>query len=128
MAVSDSEHILVSTFEPDADTVERVVVAGDLRIGWWTPDADAAITRFSGQPIVMVRACDGKGRPDLEQPPLEGRSEIITEGRHYDDVRTAMVEKYGASAIGEGLVDQVRGIFGGGVKNPGVVVLINVTA
>ncbi|GAB3705538.1 hypothetical protein [Mariniluteicoccus flavus] len=125
MAISDGDHILVSTFEPDLDTVERVVPVSDLRIGWWSHDSEG-VDRFRGEPIVMVRACSRGGRPDLETPLLEGRSEVVTEGPLFDEVKAAVLAKYGLGAKVDSLLDRAREAFG--ERTPESVVLINVTA
>lgn len=124
--IADSEHVLVSTFEPDAETIEQPVSTGDGRLGFWTTLPNA-VERFGAGPIVMVRACNRTGRPDLESPPLEGRAELVTEGPLFDEVRSAVADRHGRGAVGEGMLDSVKGLFGG-EHAPAYVVVVNVLA
>lgn len=126
MALTDSEHVLVSTFNPDVDTIEQAVTASDLRVGFWT-ELETAAARFADGAVVMLRACNRSGKPDLEIPLLEGRAEVLTEGPMFEEVRDAVADRFGKGAVGEGVVDNVKGLFGK-KDTPAYVVMVNVTA
>lgn len=121
--LAEHDHILVSTFEPDVDTVERVVPIDATSFGWWTPDA-ADAERLRGGQVVMVRACNRSGKVDVEYPLVEGRAEVLAEGPLFDEVRAKTHEKYGLGTTLDGLRDKARGIFGDKTVEAVVVVTV----
>lgn len=124
--ITDSNHVIVSTFDPDVETIEQPVATADGRLGFFSALPNA-VERFGAGPIVMVRACNRTGRPDLESPPVEGRAELVMDGPLFDEVRAAVAERHGKSAVGEGMLDSVKGLFGG-EPAAGYVVLVGVIA
>lgn len=127
MAIADERHMRVSTFgasgEPEAST-EWVVVLGDSRIGFWTPDATAWTARLAASPVVTVQACGATGTVKREHPLLEGRAELVREGPTFDEVKAAIQAKYALGATAAGLVDKVREL--GGTTTPELAVVINI--
>lgn len=124
MSLQDTDHILVTTFNPDVKSVERVVQLTDGRIGFWTPDASDTANRFAQSQTVIVRICDRGGKPDLEQPLYEGRAEYLASGSVFDEIKTLIHQKYGLGLKVESVMDRARELFGS--KTPEGAVVIDI--
>lgn len=124
MGLQDAEHILVTTFNPDLKSVERVVQLADGRIGFWTADATDMADRFSTRQTVIVRICDRGGKVNLEQPLFEGVAEFVSEGIAFDEVRTAVEAKHGFAMKMENAVDRAKELFGN--KTPEGAVIVDI--
>lgn len=124
MGLQDAEHILVTSFNPDLKSVERVARLADGRIGFWSPDADDLATRFATPQTVIVRICDRGGRVDLEQPLFEGQAEYVASGSVFDEIKSKISEKYGLGLKLENVMDKAREMFG--KKTPEGAVVINI--
>lgn len=124
MGLQDAEHILVTSFNPDVKSVERVVRLADGRIGFWSTDAVELAGRFSVPQTVIVRICDRGGKVDLEEPLFEGHAEYVASGSVFDEIKTLTSEKYGLGLKVENVMDRAREIFGR--KTPEGAVVINI--
>lgn len=124
MGLDSAEHILLTTFNPDLKSVERVVRLADGRIGVWTPDGTDLQTRLPAAGTVIVRICDRGGKVDLEQPLFEGRAEFVASGSVFDEIKGLTVEKYGAKVTVANVLDRAKELFGG--KTPEGAVVINI--
>lgn len=124
MALRDADHVLVTTFNPDVKSVERVVQLPDGRIGFWTADAGEMAPRFAVPQTVIVRICDRGGKVDLEQPLFEGTAAFRAEGPDFETVKSAVAEKQGLAAKLESTLDRARELFG--AKTPEGVVVIDI--
>ena len=124
MGLSEAEHVVVTTFNPDRKSVERIVQLSDGRIGFWTADAGTMAERFTGEQTVIVRICDRGGNVDFEQPLFEGRAEFVATGVDFDAVKTAVAAKHGRAMKVESTVDRAKELFG--AKTPEGVVVIDI--
>ncbi len=124
MSLQDAEHILVTTFNPDVKSVERVGQLADGRIGFWSPDATEMAERFAESQTVIVRICDRGGKPDLEQPLYEGRAQYLASGSVFDEIRGLIHEKYGLGLKVENVMDRAKELFG--KKTPEGAVVIDI--
>ncbi|MDO5499419.1 MAG: hypothetical protein Q4F67_07040 [Propionibacteriaceae bacterium] len=124
MGLDRAEHILLTTFNPDLKSVERVVRLNDGRIGLWTPDGTSLEQRLPAAATVIVRICDRGGKVDLEQPLFEGRAEFVASGSVFDEIKALTVEKYGRKVVVANVVDRAKELFGG--KTPEGAVVINI--
>lgn len=122
MSLQDAQHILVTTFNPDVKSVERVVQLVDGRIGFWSPDAAEMATRFADAQTVIVRICDRFGKPDLEQPLYEGRAAYVASGSVFDEIKTLVHAKYGVGLKVENVMDRAKELFGNKTPEGAVVV------
>lgn len=124
MSLQDAENILVTTFNPDLKSVERVAMLADGRIGFWSPDATTLAERFAQPQTVIVRICERNGKHDLEQPLYEGRAEYLASGSVFDEIRGLIHEKYGLGLKVENAMDRAKEIFG--KKTPEGAVVIDI--
>lgn len=124
MGLDNAERVLLSTFNPDDKSVERVVRLADGRIGIWTPDGTGLGKRLPASTTVIVRICDQRGRVDLEQPLFEGRAEYVASGSVFDEVKRLTEEKYGAQVTVANVIDRAKELFGG--KTPEGAVVIDI--
>ncbi|WP_425307973.1 hypothetical protein AADG42_04195 [Ammonicoccus fulvus] len=124
MSLLDAEHIMVTTFNPDVKSVERVGQLADGRIGFWSPDATEMAERFSEPQTVIVRICDRGGKPNLEQPLYEGRAQYLASGSVFDEIRGVIHEKYGLGLKVENAMDRAKELFG--KKTPEGAVVIDI--
>lgn len=124
MGLSDAEHILLTTFNPDTKSVERVVRLTDGRIGIWTPDGTGLNQRLPAAQTVIVRICDRGGKVDLEQPLFEGRAEYVASGSVFDEIKSLTTEKYGRGVVVANVIDRAKELFGG--KTPEGAVVIDI--
>ena len=124
MGFNSASHILLTTFHPDLDSVERVVRLADGRIGVWTPDGTELQQRLPAAATVIVRICDRGGKVDLEQPLFEGRAEYVASGSVFDEIKSLTAEKYGRGGGIAIVVDLAKERFGG--KTPEGAVVINI--
>lgn len=124
MGLQDAEHILVTTFNPDVKSVERVVQLTDGRVGFWTANGSDLATRFAEPQTVIVRICDRGGKVDLEQPLFEGRAEYVASGSVFDEIKGLVESKYGLGVKVENVMDRAKELFGN--KTPEGAVVINI--
>lgn len=124
MGLQDAHHILVTSFNPDIKSVERVVRLADGRIGFWSPDAMDLAGRFSAPQTVIVRICDRGGKVDLEEPLFEGNAEYVASGSVFDEIKTLTSKKYGLGLKVENVMDRAREIFGRRTAEGAVVINI----
>jgi hypothetical protein len=124
MGLREAEHVVVTTFNPDVKSVERIVQLSDGRIGFWTADAGAMADRFAEAQTVIVRICDRGGKVNFEQPLFEGRAEFVTEGVDFDAVKAAVAAKHGMAVKLENTVDRAKELFGR--KTPEGAVVIDI--
>lgn len=125
--LGEAKRIHVTSFGAEGsidESSEWVVGVSDTRVGFWTPDVTEWQTRIAHSPVVSLQQCDGRGKPDREQPLFEGRVEILTEGDLCAEVTKRTKEKYGFGTFVAGVVDRVKEI--GGDKTPEGVVLVNI--
>lgn len=122
MGLHEAEHVLVSTFNPDVQSVERVVQLADGRIGFWTADAGGMAERFAEPQTVIVRICDRGGKVDLEQPLYEGRAVFIADGPDFEAVKSEVATKHGLAIKLESAVDRAKELFGPKTPEGAVVV------
>lgn len=130
MRLADSDHILVTSYRTDGtsiDSVEQVVGLDDARIGFWVTDAAQVQQRFSSSPVVSVRVCNGRGKPDLDEPVFEGRAEVITMGTVFDEVKLKIEDKYDLKVGINSFLDRAKEMFTR-KETPEAVVVINVMA
>lgn len=124
MGLDNAERILLTTFNPDDKSVERVVRLADGRIGVWTPDGTGLAKRLPAAGTVIIRVCDRGGKVDLEQPLFEGRAEYLASGSVFDEIKTRMVDKYGRQVTVANVIDRAKELFGG--KTPEGAVVIDI--
>lgn len=124
MGLNDAQHILLTTFNPDLKSVERVVRLSDGRIGVWTPDGTELSKRLPAAGTVIVRICDRGGKVDLEQPLFEGRAEYVGSGSVFDEIKSLTEAKYGAKVVVANVIDRAKELFGG--KTPEGAVVIDI--
>lgn len=124
MGLDNADRILLTTFNPDEKSVERVVRLADGRLGSWTPDGTALAKRLPAADTVIVRICDARGRVDLEQPLFEGRAEYVASGSVFDEIKRLTENKYGTQITIANVVDRAKELFGG--KTPEGAVVINI--
>lgn len=124
MGLHDAEHILLTTFNPDMKSVERVVQLNDGRIGIWTPDGTDLEKRLPAAQTVIVRICDRGGKADLEQPLFEGRAEFVASGSVFDEIKALTAEKYGPKVTVANVIDRAKELFGR--KTPEGAAVINI--
>lgn len=124
MGLGEADHVLVTTFNPDLKSVERIAQLPDGRIGFWTPNTAEMASRFAEPQTVIVRICDRGGKVDLEQPLYEGRAVFVAEGPDFDAVKSAVAERHGLAVRLSSTMDRAKELFG--AKTPEGVVLIDI--
>lgn len=126
---AEADYIQVTSYPPHADpviSVERVAALSDLRLAYWLPDGAGVAERFAAGPVVSVRPCSRAGKPKLEEPVLEGRASVVTEGPVFDEAKAAIRSKYGLVVAVVGAVDRARELLG--ERTPEAVVVIDVVS
>ncbi|MFV0405534.1 MAG: hypothetical protein ACK5LN_01720 [Propioniciclava sp.] len=128
MKIADADRVLVTTFaeESRTTTAEWVVELDTDRIGFWTPDVTEWPARLATSEVVSLQAADGLGRAILDEPVLEGRAYVLTEGADFDLLRERTRTKYRLSATVVGLVDAVKDLSG--PKTPAGAVVLHIVA
>ena len=114
MKLSDAERVMVTTFADGARTAtaEWVVQLDDDTVGFWTPDITVWPARLAGSDVVSVQAADDRGRVMIEEPVLEGRAHIVTEGPEFEALRDRTKAKYRIGTAFAGVVDKVKELRG----------------
>lgn len=125
MKISDAPRIVLTTFDaagaPSASH-EWVVEVGNDTVGFWTPHVTPWLERLRLTDVVTLQAASRSGRGLREEPVLEGRAVIVTDGDQLDAVRTLTRTKYGAAATLTGLVDRAWEL-GGARSAEGAIVI-----
>lgn len=125
MALGSEDYIRLTTFTPvEVSSVERVVEATDMRVGFWTPDGIELQARIGDGLIVTVQACSSSGKVKRDEPVFEAKAEILTEGPLFEEIKAKTQDKYGFGLTMEEAKDTVKGWFGKGA--PDAVVILNV--
>ncbi|WP_027587588.1 hypothetical protein [Acidipropionibacterium thoenii] len=124
MSLRAAERMLITSYDSDGErhtTVEEVVAAGDTQVGFWLANDQGVRDRFPDNAVVSVRAATRRGQAVTEEPMLEGRAFVISEGPVFEQVRKEIFAKYKTSwtsAVSTGL----RNLFAG--STPQCVVLV----
>lgn len=124
MKLADADRVQVTTFGADerATTDEWVVGLDDDTVGFWTPDITAWPQRLAHSDVVSLQAADGRGKPIIDEPVLEGRAHVVTEGSELEALRELTQAKYRVGTTVASAVDAVKE-WGGSVTPEGAVVL-----
>lgn len=114
MKVADADKVMVTTFADGARTAtaEWVVELDTDRVGFWTPDITGWPARLAASDVVSLQAADSRGRAVLDEPVLEGRAHVITDGPDFDLIRERTRAKYRIGATVAGVVDKVKELRG----------------
>ena len=127
MKVSDAARIKVTTFDAagmENSSDEWVVEVDPDTVGFWTPHVAPWVERLRLTDVVTVQAASRSGRGLREEPVLEGRAVVVTEGVQLDAVRALTRDKYGLSATITDLVDRAWEL--GGKRTPEGAVVIHI--
>lgn len=128
MKLADAEKVLITTFADGAQqaTAEWVVGLDDDRVGFWAPDVTEWEPRLAASAVVSLQAANDRGRAVLDEPVLEGRAQLVTEGPDFDALRDLTREKYRLGATVASVLDAVKEL--GGPETPEGAVVIHIVA
>lgn len=127
MGIAQARHMVLSNWDAEGakvSTVERVAGVSDTRVGFWVTDVEAWRQRFAHSDVVTLQEAGRGGKPDIDEPLLEGRVLVLTEGPLFDEVRETIHAEHKLSAGFDDLKDKLGELFG--KKTVEGVVLINV--
>lgn len=127
MKLSDAARVVITTFDaactPTASSEWVVEVDRDV-VGFWTPHITPWLARLELTDVVTVQAASGSGQGLREEPVLEGRAQLVTEGDQLAAVRQLTHAKYGFGAQLADIVD--RAWEWGSTRTPEGAIVIHV--
>ncbi|QIK71375.1 hypothetical protein G7070_02590 [Propioniciclava coleopterorum] len=100
MRLGDADRVNVTTFDAAGEgttSTNFVVHMAQDKVGLWTTESGPWTERLALSSVVSLHAANASGRVLREEPVLEGRALLVTEGEDYDSVKAATREKYGVS-------------------------------
>ncbi|RXW31870.1 hypothetical protein [Propioniciclava flava] len=125
MRLADADRVNVTTFDAagQGTTSTNFVVGMDEdRIGLWTTESGPWTQRLSLSAVVSLHAATPSGKDLREEPVLEGKAVLVTEGEEYEAVRAATEAKYGLAMKVAQVADWAWELGGKGTPD-GVVVI-----
>ena len=97
MTLADEEYVVLTTFTKDGapkPTPVWPVAAGDGKVGFITSSDSWKVKRLAADERVEVQPSDYRGRPTAGSTSRSGTAAVVR-GTEYDDVHTAVRDKYG---------------------------------
>ncbi|AXE39433.1 hypothetical protein [Acidipropionibacterium virtanenii] len=126
MSLRTAEHMLVTSYDDEGrarTSLEQLVPVADGQVGYWLADDRGVRERFPDDCVVSVRAATSRGKPVIEEPVVEGRASVLSEGPVYEQIKAAVGDKYPSRSWLSSAVDKTKEIFGG--RTPECAVLIH---
>lgn len=99
MNIADEKYIALTTFKRDRTPVTTPVWIAPLAkastAGFWTSSGSGKAKRIGHTTRVTVQACDARGRTAADAPVIDATAALISSGPVFDEVKQAIVAKYG---------------------------------
>lgn len=127
MRVGDAERVLITTFDAAGDgttSTNFVVEVAEDTVGVWSTESGPWTERLALSQVVSVQAATSSGRALREEPVLEGRARMVTEGEEFDRVKNATAAKYGLAMKLAEVTDWAWEL--GGKGTPDAVIIVSV--
>lgn len=97
MSLRTAEQMLVTSYDAEGQretSAHQFVPVGDGEVGFLVANDLGIRDRFPENSVVSVRAADRKGRPITDEPVMEGRAFVVSEGPVFEQVKKDIAEKY----------------------------------
>ncbi len=125
MRLGDAERVNVTTFDAAGEgttSTNFVVHMAEDKVGLWTTESGPWTQRLALSDVVSLHAATSSGKVLREEPVLEGRARLVTEGEEFDAVKAATKEKYGLAMKVAEVTDWAWELGGKGTPDAVIVV------
>ncbi|HUF98420.1 MAG TPA: PPOX class F420-dependent oxidoreductase [Ilumatobacter sp.] len=116
MTIADEKYIALTTFKRDGTPVTTPVWIAPLSeantAGFWTSSGSGKAKRIGHTTRVTLQACDARGRASADAPVIDATAELASAGPVFDEIKRAIVAKYGFMTK----ITKVLGSIGGIIK------------
>lgn len=97
MSLRTAEQMLVTSYDSEGQretSLHQLVPVGDGEVGFWVDNDQGIRDRFPENSVVSVRAATRRGHPITDEPVMEGRAFVVSDGPVFEHVKKDIAEKY----------------------------------
>jgi PPOX class probable F420-dependent enzyme len=98
MGISDEKYLSMTTYRKNGTPVSTpiwIVDLGNGKLGFWTSSGSGKAKRLAHTSRVTLQPSDGRGKVKEGTTPTEATATLIGDGPELDEIRKAVVAKYG---------------------------------